>query len=397
MDPMPENDTTGTATILIVDDMPQNLHLLGELLQPLYQVRAANSGERALRVARTAPRPDLILLDVMMPGMDGHEVLRQLRADPATRDIPVIFVTALGDTVEEEQGLALGAVDYLAKPIVPPILLARVRAHVELVRARQRLATQNDWLEAEVRRRTAEIRLVQELCIRALTSLSEARDQETGRHILRTQAYVGILARHLTRHPRFAEALAGRGAEMLVQAAPLHDIGKVGIPDAILGKPGALTPEEFAVMKTHPAIGARAIEAAMEQSLASSHDMTVEQAPGALAFLRTAHEIALSHHEKWDGTGYPHGLAGEAIPVSARLMSVADVFDALTSRRVYKPAMEVEEATRIITAGRGKAFDPEVVDAYLACREEFVAVARRLADPPAPEAAPSPPSGEARP
>ncbi|HEV7455712.1 MAG TPA: HD domain-containing phosphohydrolase [Roseococcus sp.] len=393
---MPEQDTTEPATILVVDDMPQNLLLLGELLQPAYQVRAANSGERALRVARTAPRPDLILLDVMMPGMDGHQVLRQLRADPATRDIPVIFVTALEETAEEEHGLALGAVDYITKPIVPPILLARVRAHVELSRARRRLAVQNDWLEAEVRRRTAEIRLVQELCIRALTSLSEARDQETGRHILRTQAYVAVLARHLAGHPRFAEALAGRRAEMLVQAAPLHDIGKVGIPDAILGKPGALTPEEFAVMKTHPAIGARAIEAAMEQALAAADDTTVEQAPGAMAFLRTAHQIALSHHEKWDGTGYPQGLAGEAIPVAARLMSVADVFDALTSRRVYKPALDLEEATRIITAGRGKAFDPEVVDAYLACREEFTAIARRLADPPPPPPPAPAPAGDTR-
>lgn len=372
------------ATILVVDDVPQNLLLLGDVLQPAYQVRAANSGLRALRVVRSAPRPDLILLDVMMPGMDGYEVLRELRADPATRDIPVIFVTARDEAADEERGLALGAVDYLTKPFVPPVLLARVRTHVELARARRRLAAQNEWLEAEVQRRTAEIRLVQELCIRALTSLSEARDQETGRHILRTQAYVGILARHLAGHPRFAEALAGRGAAMLVQAAPLHDIGKVGIPDAILGKPGALTREEFAIMKTHPLIGARAIATAMAQALEGVDGVTAEDAPGAMAFLRTAHDIALSHHEKWDGTGYPEGLAGDAIPLAARLMAVADVFDALTSRRVYKPAFDMEEATRIITAGRGLAFDPDVADAYLACREEFAAVARRLADPAGP-------------
>lgn len=368
------------ATVLIVDDMPQNLLLLGELLQPICQVRAANSGERALRVARSAPHPDLILLDVMMPGMDGHAVLRQLRADPATRDIPVIFVTALDDAADEECGLSLGAVDYLTKPIKPAVALARVRAHLELARARRQLAAQNEWLEAEVQRRTAETRLIQELCIRALACLSETRDQETGRHIIRTQSYVGILARHLAAHPRFAEGLAGRKLEMLIHAAPLHDIGKVGIPDAILRKPGHLTPEEYAIMKTHAAIGADAIEAAVGQALAEADELTAEEAEGALAFLRTAQEIALAHHEKWDGSGYPKGLAGEAIPVSARLMALADVFDALTTRRVYKPAMDIEETTRVIMADRGKAFDPDVVDAYLACRDAFIAVAQRMPD-----------------
>jgi putative two-component system response regulator len=381
----PPSPDAASATILVVDDMPQNLLLLGELLQPQYQVRAANSGERALRVARSEPRPDLILLDVMMPGMDGHAVLHALREDPATREIPVIFVTALDDAADEELGLSLGAVDYLTKPITPPVALARVRTHLELARARRRLAAQNEWLEAEVHRRTAETRLIQELCIRALACLSETRDKETGRHIIRTQAYVGILARHLANHPRFAAALAGRNLEMVVHAAPLHDIGKVGIPDAILRKPGRLTPEEFAIMKTHAAIGAHAIEAAMEQALAEADELTAEQAEGAFAFLRMAQEIALAHHEKWDGSGYPNGLAGEAIPVSARLMALADVFDALTTRRVYKPAMSLEETTRIITEGRGVHFDPDVVEAYLACREAFFAIAQRMPD--APEAA----------
>jgi putative two-component system response regulator len=367
-------------TVLIVDDMPQNLLLLGELLQPFYQVRAANSGERALRVARSAPHPDLILLDVMMPGMDGHKVLRELREDPMTRHIPVIFVTALDDAADEERGLSLGAVDYLTKPITPPVALARVRAHLELAEARRRLAAQNEWLEAEVQRRTAETRLIQELCIRALACLSETRDQDTGRHIIRTQSYVGILARHLADHPRFAAGLAGRKLEMLVHAAPLHDIGKVGIPDAILRKADRLTPEEYAIMKTHAAIGADAIESAVAQALAEADELTAEQAEGALAFLRTAQEIALAHHEKWDGSGYPKGLAGEAIPVSARLMALADVFDALTTRRVYKPAIGIEETTRIITEGRGTAFDPDVVDAYLACRDAFLAVAQRTPD-----------------
>jgi putative two-component system response regulator len=369
------------ATILVVDDTPQNLMVLGELLQPLYGVRVANSGERALRAARAEPPPDQILLDVMMPGLDGHEVMRRLRDDPATQGIPVIFVTAMGATEDEERGLALGAVDYISKPINPPIVLARVRTHLELKRARDHLARQNDWLEAEVERRARENLLVRDVTIRALACLSEARDNETGRHILRTQAYVGILARHLAASPRFAAALEGRRLDLIVKAAPLHDIGKVGIPDRILLKPGKLTPEEFEVMKTHPRIGAEAIGKAMRQALAEADDAAAQQANGAFTFLQTAQEIALSHHEKWDGSGYPAGLAGDAIPVAARIMALADVFDALMTRRVYKEAMSLEDTTRIIAEGRGRHFDAEIVDAFLECRADFAAVAERLADP----------------
>jgi putative two-component system response regulator len=377
---VPGADNPERSTILIVDDTPQNLMVLGELLQPLYRVRAANSGERALRMVRTAPRPDLVLLDVMMPEIDGHDVLRRLREDPSTRDIPVLFVTAMDAVEDEERGLALGAVDYITKPIKPAIVLARVRAHLDLKAARDRLARQNDWLEAEVHRRMRENVLVRDLGIRALASISEARDNETGRHIVRTQNYVEILARHLARHPRFAAALDGDRLDMVVKAAPLHDVGKVGVPDSILLKPGRLTPEEFDIMKTHATIGANAIERAIGQAMAGVGDGEAEQARGAFAFMRVAHEIALGHHEKWDGSGYPAGLAGDAIPVSARLMALADVFDALMSKRVYKPAMGVEETTRIIVEGRGRHFDPDVVDAFLACREVFTAVAERLAD-----------------
>lgn len=368
-------------TVLIVDDTPQNLMVLGELLQPLYRVRAANSGERALRAARGAPAPDLILLDVMMPGLDGYEVLRRLREDSATRDIPVIFVTAMGATEDEQRGLALGAVDYISKPINPPIVLARVHTHLALKHARDRLARQNDWLEAEVERRARENLLVRDVTIRALACLSEARDNDTGRHILRTQAYVGVLARRLAAHPRFAAALAGGRLDLVVKAAPLHDIGKVGVPDRILLKPGRLTPDEFEIMKTHPAIGAEAIGKAMRQATAEAAEMAAAEAHGAFAFLRTAQEIALSHHEKWDGSGYPAGLAGDAIPVAARIMALADVFDALMTRRVYKPALDLDSTTRIIAEGRGAHFDPDVVDAFLAGRADFAAIADRLADP----------------
>lgn len=367
-------------TVLIVDDTPQNITVLGELLHPHYAVRAANSGERALRAAHSDPRPDIILLDVMMPGMDGYEVLQRLHAEKETRDIPVIFVTAMDSAESEERGLELGAVDYITKPIKPAIVLARVRAHLELKHARDRLANQNEWLEREVARRMSENLLVQDLSMRALACLAEARDTDTGHHILRTQAYVDILAHQLEHHERFADALADGRLDMVVKAAPLHDLGKVGIPDAILLKPGRLTPEEFEVMKTHAAIGADAISQAMRDALAAADDNMAAQAPGAFAFLQVAREIALSHHEKWDGSGYPAGLAGDTIPAAGRLMALADVFDALTCTRVYKKPMPIDQASQIITDGRGTHFDPDVVDAYLACRERFAEIATRFAD-----------------
>ncbi len=368
-------------TVLVVDDTPQNITILGELLQPHYTVRATNSGERALQAVRSQPQPDLVLLDVMMPGMDGYEVLRRLKTDKATQNIPVVFVTALGDEQNEEHGLELGAVDYIAKPFKPAIVLARVRTHLELKQARDRLAHQNEWLEQEVARRMSENLLIQDLSMRALACLAEARDTDTGNHILRTQAYVDILAHHLEHHERFADALADGRLDMMVKAAPLHDLGKVGIPDAILLKPGRLTPEEFEVMKTHATIGADAISQAMRDALAAAaDDTTAAQAHGAFAFLRVAQEIAATHHEKWDGSGYPAGLAGDAIPAAGRLMALADVFDALTCRRVYKKAMDFDQATQLITDGRGTHFDPDVVDAFLACHDQFVRIATQFQD-----------------
>lgn len=367
-------------TVLVVDDTPQNITILGELLQPHYTVRATNSGERALQAVRSQPQPDLVLLDVMMPGMDGYEVLRRLKTDKATQNIPVVFVTALGDEQNEEHGLELGAVDYIAKPFKPAIVLARVRTHLELKQARDRLAHQNEWLEQEVARRMSENLLIQDLSMRALACLAEARDTDTGNHILRTQTYIATLGRHLRQHERFRDALSGKQIDRIVKAAPLHDLGKVGIPDAILLKPGRLTPEEMEVMKTHPSIGAAAIEKAMKESLAAADEAMTAQASGAFAFLEAARDIALTHHEKWDGSGYPQGLQGDAIPVSGRLMALADVFDALICRRVYKEAMPIEQATEIIVAGRGKHFDPDVVDAFLACRDEFLEIAHRFRD-----------------
>ncbi|MBF0256087.1 MAG: two-component system response regulator [Gammaproteobacteria bacterium] len=363
-----------TATVLIVDDEPSNLSLLMHLLRSDYQVRAANSGENALRAAANEPRPDLILLDVMMPEMNGEEVLARLRSNPATLDIPVIFVTALADVDDEERGLELGAADYITKPIKPAVVLARVRTQLEAKQTRDWLKDKNAILEAEVSRRMVENDLTQLVSIRALAHLAETRDPETGNHILRTQNYVRALALRLRQHPRFSATLDTHTIDLLTKSAPLHDIGKVGIPDSILQKPGSLTPEEWVIMKTHSRLGSDAIEQA---------EIDVEQ---PVAFLSLAKEIAHWHHEKWDGSGYPDGLKGDAIPLSARLMAVADVFDALISPRVYKPALSYAKAREIISEGSGSHFDPDIVSAFLEGFAAMTAIADQYQDRGNPQA-----------
>ena len=368
------------ATVLIVDDSPENLVMLSESLRSRYQVKVVNSGDKALRVAGTDPRPDLILLDILMPVMDGFEVLDRLQADPTTRHIPVIIITALSQDQNELLGLRRGAVDYITKPFNPEIVMARVNTHLELKAARDYLAGENDRLDAEVNRRMQENVLIQELSIRALANLAEARDMETGRHILRTQAYVELLANHLADHPRFRQALSGENKSLIIKGAPLHDIGKVGIPDPVLLKPGRLNPAEYEIMKTHAMIGANAIGKAMQDTQNIADERTAEVLNGAFAFMRVAQEIALTHHEHWDGQGYPLGLKGEDIPVSGRIMALADVYDALTSRRIYKLANSLEDAAQAITERNGSQFDPDVVEAFLQLREQFEAVASRFKD-----------------
>lgn len=354
--------------ILIVDDAAENLLVLSDLLRPQYKVLAATNGEGCLRVAHGPLRPELILLDVMMPGMVGYEVLTRLRDDPLTADIPVIFLTALATIGDEERGLRLGAADYITKPISPAIVLARVRTQLQVKQAADLLKNQNISLEREIARRMAENDLTQQVSIRALAHLAETRDPETGNHILRTQAYVQHLAQTLRRHPRFAAMLNDQYINLLGRSAPLHDIGKVGIPDHILLKPGKLNAEEWAIMQTHAQLGSEAIERA---------EADIEM---PLDFLSLAKEIARWHHEKWDGSGYPDGLSGEAIPLSARLMALADVFDALISPRVYKPPMSFAEARSIIHEGRGKHFDPDIVDAFIADFSVYCAIAERYHD-----------------
>ena len=351
--------------ILVVDDTAVNLGLMRDLLGQHYRIKVANSGVRALQIARTTPTLGLVLLDIMMSEMDGYEVCRQLKADASTRDIPVIFLTARSDVRDEQEGFELGAVDYITKPISPPIILSRVRTHLALKASADFLKDKNLFLEQEVQRRTEELRDVQDVTIIAMASLAETRDNETGNHIVRTQHYVRALARHLSTHPRFASALDEAMIELLFKSAPLHDIGKVGIADSILLKPGKLTAEEFEVMKTHTTLGMEAIACA-EARLGKD-----------VPFLRCAKEIAYSHQEKWDGSGYPLGLAGDAIPLSARIMAIADVYDALISKRVYKPAFSHEKAMEIIQQGRASHFDPDVTDALVTIQQEFQAIAAK--------------------
>jgi putative two-component system response regulator len=365
---MNEFDFTEKPTILVVDDTPDNLIMMSSLLKTDYKVKIANGGEKALRIAASDSPPDLILLDIMMPDMDGYEVCQRLKQEPATMNIPVIFLTAKNDMADEKKGLELGAVDYIIKPISPPIVLARVRIHLALRAMDVFLRNQNEFLEMEVAKRTKEIIAIQDVTILAMASLAETRDSDTGNHIRRTQFYVKALAEKLRDHPRFSSFLTEANISMLFKSAPLHDIGKVGIPDRILLKPGRFQPEEFEIMKTHTTLGRDAIEHA-ENVLGISVD-----------FLTFAKSIALSHQEKWDGSGYPQGLSGDDIPIAARLMAVADVYDALISRRVYKESMPHEKAVLIMIEGRDSHFDPDMLDAFLSIQEEFETIAKRFSD-----------------
>ncbi|MCU6497729.1 two-component system response regulator [Rugamonas sp. A1-17] len=355
-------------TILVVDDIPDNIDLLCAVLEDDYRTKIAVNGERALKIANGESKPDLILLDVMMPGMSGYDVCKALKANPATRDIPIIFVTAMSETVDEQLGLSLGAADYITKPISAPIVQARIKTQLSMKRVHDFLRDQNNFLETEIEKRTREIVALQDVTIHTMASLAETRDSETGNHIRRTAHYVKTLAEKLRTNPRFSAFLTDKNIELLFKSAPLHDIGKVGIPDRILLKPGRFEGNEFEIMKTHTTLGRDAIRQA-ERELGLEVD-----------FLKFAKEIAYGHQEKWDGSGYPEGLSGDDIPISARLMAVADVYDALISRRVYKPSMSHEAAVAIIAEGRGKHFDPDMVDAFMELQQDFIDIAKRYAD-----------------
>jgi len=359
--------TDSRRRILVADDERINLTVLVELLRGEYRISVAKNGAQALERALCEPHPDLILLDIIMPGMDGYQVCERLKADERTRDIPIIFVTAMGDEHDEARGLELGAVDYITKPLSPSIVKARIRTHLTVREARDFLKHQNRILEHKVQERTRELALTQDVTILCMASLAETRDYETGNHIRRTQHYVRALAERVRRWPQFRSALTDETIDLIYKSAPLHDIGKVGVPDSILLKPGRLTQEENEIMKMHTIYGRDAIAQAESQL-------------GSTSFLRYAREITYTHHERWDGAGYPRGLKGEEIPVSGRLMAIADVYDALISARVYKPAYSQDDAREAMRQGRGSHFDPVMIDAFETVVEVFEAVTRQFAD-----------------
>jgi len=354
-------------TVLVVDDNADNRVLLSGLLKPHHKVIVATNGQQALELAKTR-QPDIVLLDIMMPEMDGYEVCQYLKLDTNTAAIPVIFLTAKTQIEDEQRGFEVGAVDYILKPISPPILLSRINTHLRLRQAMHDLARQNEILEVRVKERTHELDSLQDATIGAMASLAETRDNETGNHIRRTQNYIKVLAQALRNHGHYIDQLSPTAIENLFKSAPMHDIGKVGIPDNILLKPGKLTDEEFRVMQNHTTLGKEVL-----LTVESSIDFECD-------FLTTAIEIAYSHQEKWDGSGYPEGLSGLDIPLSARMMAIADVYDALISERVYKPAFSHEKAVSIIAEGSGTHFEPLLVEVFLAIEHEFHDIAVTYSD-----------------
>jgi len=338
--------------VLIVDDVPENIQVLLSTLKNDFAILAATNGKKAIELATSSdPLPDIILLDIMMPEMDGYEVCRRLKAHERAKEIPIIFVTALTESDDEAKGLKLGAVDYIVKPINPELVKSRVTNHLELKRHR-------DHLQELVDERTLQLKLAKEATIEAMGIVAENRDPETGGHIQRTKFYMKALATKLSEHPKYSSYLSKEKIELFHHSAPLHDIGKVAISDKILLKPGKLDEHEYKVMKTHTTIGETTINSAQHRL-------------GESDFLDIAKQIAGTHHEKWDGTGYPNGTKGDDIPLSGRLMALADVYDALICRRTYKEPIDHAIVVEIITAERGKHFDPDIVDAFLDLQEEF--------------------------
>ncbi len=354
--------------ILIVDDVSENINVIKNVFKDIYKIKAATSGERAIELAKSEEKPDLILLDIIMPNMNGYETIKVLKSNPDTADIPVIFLTSKTESEDEKTGFDLGAVDYITKPINPAVLFARVDTHLQLKKMRDELLEKNRYLEDEVEKRTREISIIQDVTIFAMGSLAEMRDNETGNHIRRTQYYVKILAGHLANKGYFKETLTKENINLLFKSAPLHDIGKIGISDSILLKPGRLTPEEFEIMKEHTTIGRDAITSA--ESL-----LDVES-----SFLRFAREITYSHHEWYNGKGYPQGISGDEIPLSARLMAIADVYDAARCKRVYKASKDHRTVVGEIIAERGTHFDPVIVDAFIELKDKFEEIASRFSD-----------------
>jgi putative two-component system response regulator len=343
----PRQATAVKQTILVVDDTPENIDLLTEVLNPYYRTRIAINGDKALKIAFSNTPPDLILLDIMMPGITGYDVCQRLKENPDTRGIPVIFVTAMSELEDEKKGLEMGAVDYITKPISPSIVLSRVKTHLALY-------DQTRELQRMVELRTVELEITRRQIIRRLGRASEFKDNETGNHVIRMSHYARLIAQ--------AAGMGEESVDTLFNAAPMHDVGKIGIPDSVLLKPGKLDDAQWEVMRTHPEMGAEII---------GQHNDDL---------LRTARILAMTHHEKWDGSGYPGKLKGEEIPLMGRIAAIADVFDALTSDRPYKKAWAIEDAVRIIEEGAGTHFDPGLIGPFKAVLPEMLKIREKYAE-----------------
>jgi putative two-component system response regulator len=347
---------------MLVDDNMANLAIGKNMLKEFHEVFPIPSGGKLFEVLERVT-PALILLDVMMPEMDGYEAIRRLKADRRWSDIPVIFLTSKNDERSELEGLSLGAIDYVTKPFSAPLLLKRIANQLLISSQKKELRNYNDNLQQMVEVKTQQVLELQNAVISTVAELVEFRDNMTGGHVTRTQKYLKLLVDKLLELGVYSDEVSQWNQAFLLPSAQLHDVGKIAISDAILNKPGKLTPEEFEVMKKHAAIGVEAIEKISAKT--EEH-----------AFLRHAGIFAGTHHEKWDGTGYPNNLAGLDIPLEGRLMAIADVYDALISKRPYKPPLSTADAERIIIEGRGTHFDPALIDVFSQVTEQFAEIAR---------------------
>lgn len=347
-------------TIMIVDDIIENIKVAMAHIEELgAKAIYATSGKQAIQRAQNT-NPNLILMDIMMPEMDGIETVKEIKKIKNLKNIPIIFLTAKTEVDDLERAFEVGGVDYITKPFEGREFISRIKNHLELS------IYKND-LESQVELRTNEIEMLKSSIIEAMGSLAEYRDNETGAHIKRTQHYVKIMCENLSKKEEFENLINDEYISLLFKTAPLHDIGKVGIRDNILLKPGKLTLEEFEVMKKHASFGEDIITKLIDQN-------------GPTEFLTHAKEIAGGHHEKWDGSGYPRGLSGKEIPLSARIMAIADVYDALISKRVYKKEFTHDDAVNIIKDGRGSHFDPEIVDLFIEINKDFEVIANKIKD-----------------
>ena len=356
-------------TIMIIDDTPENLHILSALLQRNgYRPSAFPRGQMALAAAERKP-PALVLLDINMPGMDGFTVCETFKATPLLSEIPIIFISALDSTEDKVKALKVGGVDYITKPFQFQEVIARVETHLDLRKAKEILKDFNKKLQEKVDEQVAEINQSQIATIFALAKLSHTRDDDTGMHLERVQHLCKLFSEHLVKITDYQHLINDEFITEIFHASPLHDLGKVGIEDSILLKPGKLTPEEFDIMQTHTSIGAATLESVFKQYPNS-------------AFISMGIDIAKHHHEKWDGTGYPSALSGKDIPLSARIMSLVDVYDALRSQRPYKKPFSHRKSVEIIESMSGASFDPDLVSVFLSIQDDFDRTFLSLADDP---------------